>query len=153
MIALDFLDVNDGRKGVKSEYPVGANCEMQGVIAHTRLTMRSPSIDDGRVVHFRPRGAAPQAGLIGPRWQANENASVKNPAKHEMAAESDDNHRTLVNIIAAVIIILLMIMGGWVIRTMAEMQSDQDCSLSVSTNCSQIYVPQVSARHLAFLNR
>jgi hypothetical protein len=115
--------------------------------------MPSPSIDARRVVHFRPRGAAPQDGLMGPRWRVNENASVQNPAKYEMAAESDDNRRTLVNFIAAVIIIVLVIMGGWVARTMAEMQSDQDCSLSVSTNCSQIYVPHVSARHLAFLNR
>jgi hypothetical protein len=125
---------------------------MQGVNA-TRLTMPSPSIDAGRVVHFRPRGAAPQAGLVGPRRRVNENATVKDPVKHEMAAESDDNRRTLVNIIAAVIIIVLMILGGWVARTMAEMQSDQDCSLSVNTNCSEIYVPHVSARHLAFLNR
>jgi hypothetical protein len=101
---------------------------------------RLPKSDEGgRVIPFRPRGAAPG----GWRWPSPQSQHPKWPtddlAKYEHAETEDDyRHRMKMNMLGLIVTIVLMSAGAWLVVTFAEIQKNQDCYLSGRRNCMPI---------------
>ena len=97
----------------------------------------SKSDDGGRIIRFRPRGAAPW------RWPLPLSRHGKWPgedfAKYEQAETEDDyRHRMKMNMLGLIVTIVLMSAGAWLVITLAEIQKNQDCYLSGRRNCMPI---------------
>jgi hypothetical protein len=103
----------------------------------------SPSQDDGRVIRFRPRGAAPG----GWRWPLTRTRASDPPvadlAKYEQAKGEDDyRHRMTMNVLALVVTSFLVVTGVWLAVSIAEMRKNQDCYLQGGRNCNQLLIPK-----------
>ncbi|MEA2990161.1 MAG: hypothetical protein QOG83_2872 [Alphaproteobacteria bacterium] len=103
-----------------------------------------PPDDDGRVVPFRPRGAARGGGDW--RWTLREaghdDAPLDDLAKYERVEGEDDyRHRMKMNLLALAVTVLLVITGVWLAEKIAEMRKNQDCFLSGRRNCTPIDAP------------
>jgi len=96
---------------------------------------RSESGDEGRVVRFRPRGAAPWRWPLPTRqkrdWTDDDLAKYEQPE-----TEEDYRHRMKMNMLGLAVTIVLMVVGAWLVVTLAEIQKNQDCYLSGRRNCT-----------------
>ena len=104
----------------------------------------SPSKGNGRVIRFRPRGAAPS----GWRWPALRSrpgdAPVADLTKYERAQGEDDyRHRMTMNALGLVVTTILVVIGIWLAASISEMQKNQDCYLQGGRNCNQLIIPQI----------
>ncbi len=101
------------------------------------------SKDDGRVIRFRPRGAAPS----GWRWPLQRSHPGETPVadltKYESSKGEDDyRHRMTMNALALVATTILIVSGIWLAVSIADMQKKQDCYLQGGRNCNQLAIPQ-----------
>jgi hypothetical protein len=97
------------------------------------------SSDRGQVIRFRPRGGAP----VGWRWplpdSRRDNWSDKDFSKFEQPeTEADYRHRMKMNLLGLAVTVVLMVVGAWLVTTLADIQKSQDCYLSGRRNCTQI---------------
>jgi hypothetical protein len=97
-----------------------------------------PPDDTGRIVRFRPRGAAKGDWQWSQRSQRNDDP-VDDLAKFEQRESEDDyRHRMTVNALGLVVTILLIIGGLWLADKILENRKIQDCVLSGRKNCAPI---------------
>jgi hypothetical protein len=102
---------------------------------------QSPSQEAGRVVRFRPRGAAPS----GWRWPLPRGSRGETPvrdlAKYERSQDEDDyRHRMTMNALALVVTTILIAIGIWLATTIADLRTKQDCYLRGGPNCNQLLI-------------
>jgi|SRR5277367_5976715 len=101
-----------------------------------------PTIDESRrVIRFRPLSSTARGELVGLKLDGDTSSPVNDFfLKYEQRVASDEDHRLLVNALAAVVLILLILVGRWLICTMAVSETDRDCRLSDGSNCSPIFM-------------
>jgi hypothetical protein len=109
-----------------------------GIIAIVTSERSTGSSDRGQVIRFRPRGGAP----VGWRWPlpgSRPDWSDKDFAKYEQPeTEADYRHRMKMNLLGLAVTIVLMVVGAWLVTTLADIQKSQDCYLSGRRNCMPI---------------
>jgi hypothetical protein len=114
----------------------------------TRRGKSFPEISEScKVIRFHPRGTPSRRDYLAPRWEGHAGSPDDDLLKYQAPTEDDNHHRMLVNGLAAAVLIVLIVIGRWMITTIVESQSDQDCSLADGSNCPPIYVPQFWVRH------
>jgi hypothetical protein len=101
------------------------------------------SPDRGQVIRFRPRGGAP----VSWRWPVpgtqQRNWADQNFAKYEQPETDEDyRHRMKMNLLGLTVTIVLMVVGAWLVTTLADIQKNQDCFLSGRRSCAPIPAPQ-----------
>jgi hypothetical protein len=107
-------------------------------------TGRDDRDDMGRVVSFRPRGAASaREHTVAAKWLAGKPRSpVADIGQYEGGdAEDDYRHRMTMNVLAFMVILVLAGAGMWLATAIAEMRKNQDCVLSGRPGCTHIDVP------------
>jgi hypothetical protein len=121
--------------------------DTRGLLAHVAaraipIVMPERSTESpnrGQVIRFRPRGGAPG----GWRWplpgsQQHDRAD-DDFAKYERAETNEDyRHRMKMNLLGLTATIVLMVVGAWLVTTLADIQKSQDCYLSGRRNCAPL---------------
>ena len=101
------------------------------------------SKDDGRVIRFRPRGAAPSGWRWPPQRSRPGETPVADLTKYESSKSEDDyRHRMTMNALAMAATTILIVVGTWLAVSIADMQKKQDCYLQGGRNCNQLAIPQ-----------
>ena len=101
------------------------------------------SKDDGRVIRFRPRGAAPSGWRWPPQRSRPGETPVADLTTDERSQSEDDyRHRMTMNALAMAATTILIVVGTWLAVSIADMQKKQDCYLQGGRNCNQLAIPQ-----------
>ena len=100
---------------------------------------RFPTDENGRVIRFRPRGAARPVWRWPIRDGDQQDPAVGDLAKFERTKGEDDyRHRMTMNALALVATFFLVIAGVWLATRISDMVKTQDCFLSGRRNCAPI---------------
>ena len=86
----------------------------------------------GQILKFRLRGSSFTRPLP-------QRSPVEDLSKFESSAEPDDyRHRMVTNLAGLAAAVVLILVGIWIVSTMAQMRKNQDCVLQGRRDCATI---------------